>query len=185
MIADLMIPQRTLLGGWCMVLPCFYLLFCSFARNIREERGGIRPLVMLGVWGGALPLIHTHSFLALGLCSAGWMAHDLIHEKQTRRMLLKQYLLYAAIAVVLAAPQLILFTFRQAFSGQAGNGFLSFHFNWVNNDSDGGLALKDLYFWFYIKNIGLPFIALVLALFERDPVNRRLFAGALPIILAA
>ena len=36
-----------------------------------------------------------------------------------------------------------------------------------------------------MKNIGLPFIALVLALFERDARNRRLFAGALPIILAA
>ena len=138
-IADLMIPQRTLLGGWCMVLPCFYLLWTAFDRSCREERGGLRPLVLLGVWGGALPLIHTHSFLALGLCSAGWMGYDLIHEKALRGKLLKRYLLYALIAVGLAAPQLICFTFRQAFSGQAGQGFLSFHFNWVNNSSDGGL----------------------------------------------
>ena len=42
----------------------------------------------------------------------------------------------------------------------------------------------DLYFWFYIKNIGLPFIALLLALFDKDPKQRRIFSAAIPIILA-
>ncbi|MFR3923274.1 MAG: hypothetical protein ACLTYN_16305 [Dysosmobacter welbionis] len=31
-IVDLMVPQRTLLGGWCMVIPCFYLLYTVFVR---------------------------------------------------------------------------------------------------------------------------------------------------------
>ena len=45
--------------------------------------------------------------------------------------------------------------------------------------------MRDLYLWFYLKNIGLPFLALLLALFEKKPRWRRLFAMALPIILAA
>ena len=185
LIADLLIPQRTLLGGYCMVLPCFYLLHAAFSPEHRAQKGGTRARVLLGVWGGALPLIHTHSFLALGLCSFGMLVYDMIHEKD-RLPQLKGYLLYAALAVLVAAPQLICFTFRQVFMGEAGStSFLSFHFNWVNNSSDTGVQLKDLYFWFYIKNIGLPFLLLIPALFEKDRRWRRLFAGALPIILAA
>jgi len=64
-IADLMIPQRTILGGWAMVLPCIYLLYTAFAPSKRESTGNLRLLILLGVWAGGLPLIHTHSFLAL------------------------------------------------------------------------------------------------------------------------
>ncbi len=187
-IADLMIPQRTLLGGWCMVIPCLYLLQTAFAPGKREEKGGARAETLLAVWGGALPLIHTHSFLALGLCSLGVMVYDLRHEEK-KRTCLARYVRYGVIAVCLAAPQLICFTFRQTFMnlGTETNTqtFLALHFNWVNNVSDSGVKLRDFYLWFYVKNIGLPFILLVLALFERDARMRRVFAGALPIILAA
>ena len=185
-IADLMIPQRTLLGGWCMVIPCFYLLWMNFDPRKREENTNWRMTALLGVWGGLLPLIHTHSFLALGLCSAGMMIYDLLHEKD-RKAILKPYLLYGALAVVLALPQLFAFTFTQTFQSSgaegAGHAFLTFQFNWVNNP--GGNGMRDFYFWFYVKNIGLPFVALVLALIEKDPQTRRIFSGAAVIILAA
>ena len=38
-IVDLMVPQRTLLGGWCMVIPCFYLLYTAFDPRKRASRG--------------------------------------------------------------------------------------------------------------------------------------------------
>ena len=78
-IADLMIPQRTLLGGWCMVIPCFYLLYTCFDPAKRQRLGGGRAIALLGVWGGALPLIHTHSFTALALCSLGLVIYDVLH----------------------------------------------------------------------------------------------------------
>ena len=78
-ICDLMVPQRTLLGGWCMVIPCFYLLFSEFRARTRDPENGGRGIILLGVWAGALPLIHTHSFLALGLASVGCLCYDLIH----------------------------------------------------------------------------------------------------------
>ena len=186
-IADLMIPQRTLLGGWCMVIPCFYLLYSGFDPEKRGEKGGLRTRMLLGVWGGALPLIHTHSFLALGLCSAGMMCYDLIHEQEERRVQLLRYLGYAGVVLVLALPQLLGFTFRQALSGQESSmpSFLSFHFNWVNNEGGTNVELKDLYFWFYIKNIGLPFLLLILAWLEKDRHMRRLLWGAAFIFLAA
>ena len=188
-ICDMMVPQRTLLGGWCMVIPCFYLLNSEFRARMRDPENHSRGLVLLGIWAGALPLIHTHSFLALGLASFGAMCYDLIHGdpkamvvRKPRGRILLRYLAYAAIAAVLAVPQLICFTFAQAFQ-EGSRSFLTFQFNWVNNP--GGYGMRDLYLWFYIKNIGLPFLALIAALFEKNPRNRRIFCMALPIILAA
>ena len=40
-------------------------------------------------------------------------------------------------------------------------GSLRFQFNWVNNS--GGYGFKDFYFWFWVKNAGLPFILVVCA----------------------
>ncbi|MBE5804203.1 MAG: hypothetical protein E7316_06800 [Clostridiales bacterium] len=182
-IADLMIPQRTLLGGWCMVIPCFYLLYTCFDPSRRRELGGLRGEALLGVWGGALPLIHTHSFVALALCSVGMLAYDLIHDEE-RWLQLRRYLCYGGIAVVLSVPQLVLFTFAQVFQGGESNSFITLWFNWVNNPYGDG-ELRDFYLWFYVKNIGLPVIALILAVIERDRHTRRIFAGAAVIILAA
>ncbi len=179
-IADLMIPQRTLLGGWCMVIPCLYLLYMSFDPEKRNRGGNVRMEALLGVWGGALPLIHTHSFLALGLCSLGMLVYDMIHDPE-RWKLFGRYARYGLIAAALALPQLIGFTFAQVSGSKS---FLALWFNWVNNPGGDG-SLLDTYLWFYLKNIGLPFALLLPALVERDRHARRLFAGALPIILAA
>ena len=188
-ICDMMVPQRTLLGGWCMVIPCFYLLNASFRPRMRDPENKGRGLALLGVWAGALPLIHTHSFLALGLASFGALCHDLIHgdpnalpERRPRIRILLPYLVYAGIAVLLAAPQLLAFTFAQTFQ-EGSRSFLTFQFNWVNNPS--GQGMRDLYLWFYIKNIGLPFLALIAAVFDKNPRNRRIFAMVVPIVIAA
>ena len=188
-ICDMMVPQRTLLGGWCMVIPCFYLLNTEFRPRMQDPENRGRGLILLGVWAGALPLIHTHSFLALGLASFGAMCYDMIHgdpkaltERRPRGKILLRYAIYAASAAALAVPQLVCFTFAQTFQGTSRS-FITLQFNWVNNPS--GQGMRDLYLWFYIKNIGLPFLALVAALFEKTPRNRRIFAMVLPIILAA
>ena len=183
LIADLLIPQRTLLGGYSMVIPCLYLLYAVYSPEKREKLGNTQALVLLGIWGGALPLIHTHSFLALGLASVGSLLYDFLHEKE-KGTVLKRYLLYAVIAMALALPQLLGFTFRQVFEKEGGTcNFIRFQFNWVNNP--GGQGMRDFYFWFYIKNIGLPFILLILACFEKDPHMRRILACVLPIVIAA
>ena len=229
-IADLMLPQRTLLGGWCMVIPCFYLLWQAFApgektvepvrrtlckgangrhfarfgagrRQPGQGNGGnvsrIRIVALLGVWGGALPLIHTHSFTALALCSAGLVVYDGVKALRdwtaegtawTRLwQATRWYVMYGGIACVLSLPQLFGFTFNQVFQEgmeEASNSFIRPWFNWVNS-SDGSVSgMIDGYGWFYLKNIGLPFLILVVALLERNPRWRRTFCGALPIILA-
>ena len=54
--------------------------------------------------------------------------------------------------------------------------------SWVNRYGDG---LKDSYLWFYLKNIGLPFILIILALFEKNKRYRLLFSGAFVIFFLA
>ncbi|HSK69306.1 MAG TPA: hypothetical protein VLA21_08625, partial [Candidatus Limnocylindria bacterium] len=169
-VADMLLPQRTFLAGWAVLLPCLYLL----ADAVRDAKWGLRQTVLLGVMAGGLPLIHTHSFLALGLASAGFLAYGLF-----RKAPLKPWLLYGGIAALLALPQLLAFTFSQA----GTEGFVRLQFNWVNNS--GGQGLRDGYLWFYVKNVGLPFVLLLFALLEKNPRHRQLFAGAFAVFLVA
>ena len=172
-IAVMLVPQRTFLGGWCMLLPCIYLLYDAAAR--KEQRFPLRQMVLLGVMAGGLPLLHTHSFLALGLLSAGWMVYDLCHRGK-----LWPWLLYGGLACILAAPQLFGFTFRHT---NGNSSFVYFQFNWVNNS--GGRGLRDGYLFFYIKNIGIPVILLILSLLEKNPRRRFIAAGAFTIFVVA
>ncbi len=249
LIADLFVPQRTLLGGYSMVIPCFYLLWTLHADR-QQPWGGWRQTLLLGLWAGALPLIHTHSFLALALCSAGFLTYDMIHGP-ARLVRLRHYAAYVAVTVTLAAPQLIRFTFLQSLGSAPettrnvillfaavlaqsaallfpedvvhGSGrrrkvclplmitagtaalllaalagwftltgpapeknerFLNLHFNWVNN-LDDGTGMRDFYLWFYVKNIGLPILLVLLAWLEKNPRHRRILYGAGFIWLAA
>ena len=150
-IADLMIPQRALLGGWAMGLPALYLLISS----VRAK--SYRQTALLALWAAALPLVHTHTFLALGLFSGGYLLGNLIERKEDRRGILLRAGLYLGVVLALALPQLLGNAVRQTLEG----GSLRFQFNWVNNS--GGRGLKDFYFWFWVKNAGLPFILAVCA----------------------
>lgn len=183
LIADLFVPQRTFLGGYSMAIPCFYLLFTTLQPR-KQETCDLRALVLLGLWAGLLPLVHTHSFLALGLCSAGLMLHDLCFGPRRGYWVLR-YLIYAGIALIAAAPQLVTFTFHQALSGEGrpGESFLRFQFNWVNNPD--GAGMRDFYLWFWMKNAGLPFALVLFALLDRDPGHRRILFGAGVIWLTA
>ena len=202
-IVDMFVPQRTFLGGWCILLPCIYLLYDvaekahkrarGFGREplamigviphteeerlrMREENGrfagyNVRQLILLSVMAGGLPLLHTHSFLALGLLSAGWMIYDLCHRGK-----ILPWLLYGGLACLLAAPQLFGWTFQHT----TGNTrFVYFQFNWVNNS--GGWGMRDGYLWFWIKNIGVPVILLILSLLEKDRKRRFIASGAFVI----
>ncbi|GEM_PF-62807 len=62
-IADMLIPQRATLFGWALLFPALQLLFRG---AIRREN---RVFIPLGIIAGAMPLVHTHSFVALGIIS--------------------------------------------------------------------------------------------------------------------
>ncbi len=155
-ICDMLVPQRGILGGWTMLMPAINLLIPPL---VKRQKHGLRAIVLLGLFAGGLPLIHTHSYLALVLFSAGACLYCVITEKQNRWQAFRPWLMYGAIAAALSLPQLIAFTFVQA---TGSDHFLRFQFNWCNNR--GGRGLVDTYLWFYIKNIGLPYLLILLSL---------------------
>lgn len=158
-IADMLIPQRATLFGWALLFPCLYLLLRgAFERDARAY-------LPLGVIAGALPLVHTHSFLALGIVSAAYLVRSLLRREGKEQLL--WYVKYALIVAALALPQLLCFTFRQAGS------FLRFNWNWDN--------VSDSFLWFYIKNWGLLFLLLPVAFLDASRRERAVFAGALAV----
>ena len=195
-IVDMMVPQRTTLAGWCQVIPCIYLLYDAvrpekdWGLHLQDGEDGptavwtkrqipLRQTILLGLWAGLLPMVNTHCFLALGLLSFGWMLYDVIRCRHQRLNALAFWGIYGGLAVLTAAPQLFTWTFSQAVGNES---FLNFHFNWVNRTGDG---LLDSYLWFYIKNIGLPFILILLSLLEKNEKRRFIASGAFVIYLAA
>jgi hypothetical protein len=162
-IADMMIPQRALLFGWSLLFPCLFLL----------HRGAIKRdtsvFVPLAVLAGCLPLVHTHSFLALGIVSGFYLLRSLIRREGKEQWL--GFAKYLGIVLLLALPQLILFTFRQSGS------FLKYHFNWANE--------SDSYLWFYIKNFGLIALLSPVAFIAAKKEDRGVVGGAILIWLIA
>ncbi len=186
-ICDMLVPQRGILGGWAMLMPALNLLISPLCRR---QTHGLRTIVLLSLFAGGLPLIHTHSYLALVLFSAGACLYCVVTAKGSRWQSFRPWLIYGAIAAALSLPQLIAFTFVQA---TGSDHFLRFQFNWCNNR--GGRGLVDGYLWFYIKNIGLPYLLILFALCKRKPKgealsddlrqNRLIACGAFLIYLIA
>ena len=164
-LCDLLIPQRTLMAGWLILIPALYLLYTAMKSRRTAD------FLSLGLWAGPMVMIHTHSFLGLGTISLGAMVYTLIRDGKHRKVMFGNFLLYGITACILALPQLMVWTFPQTVKG----GSLRILFNWVNNDGRGGLI--DGYFWFWIKNVGLMFLLFPVAAFSSQ--DRRVKAMSL------
>ena len=184
-ICDMLVPQRSFAGGWAMLMPILLLILPPLAKR---RRAPMREMALAGVMAGGLPLLHTHSFLALGLASIGFCGYAVLEAPKGEKLTaFKPFLWFGGIAVILALPQLVPLAFAQA---TGSDHFLRFQFNWCNNR--GGAGLVEPYFWFYIKNIGIPYLLIILALFQRKKENpdairqyRFIAAGAFFILLVA
>ncbi len=165
-IVDMLIPQRATLFGWAFLFPCLYLLH-GFTFERKHEN-----VIPLAVIAGLMPLIHTHSFLALGIISAFYCVADLIAVRFEKKRLFR-WILYALITCVIAAPQLFLFTFRQA----SESSLVRLHLNWANE--------ADSYLWFYIKNLGLIFLIAPFAFLILPKRDKIVYGGALLLLLIA
>ena len=209
-IANMLIPQRATLFGWAVLFPLLAFFLSAVRRHSRL------CFWIAGIFAGALPMIHTHSFLGFGLVCTMWLFFDsqeICRQIQSRRIyserkpfvllaslpagllffsilqavnqqgdtvskngiwimgvgivlllavmavylvqimqkgqwktVLETWGIFLGIIILLALPQLIIWTFGQA----AANGFVRGHFNWSNTGSQ--------YIWFYVKNIGLTFV---------------------------
>ncbi len=163
-IVDMLIPQRATLFGWSILFAVLYLLYRAVFE--REERFWLPA----GVLGGLLPMIHTHSYFALGLVAACWLVYSLARDGLCRDWL-RGWLRFGLCAVLIAAPQLLLWTFRSVGGNEQ---FLRVHFDWVNGGEENWL-------WFWLKNVGPLFFLAPLSLLLADRERRGVFFPALLI----
>ena len=171
-IVDLLIPQRATLFGWCVLLPAVYLLWRFCYEGERRLWPWLAALVL------PLPLLHTHSALALVLLCLVSGVYTL--AQGPRRKTLLPWLGLAAVCGAAWLCQMLPTVLAQSLDGQH---MLRLHFNWINGQDDG--TLKDNYFWFYIKNIGLVYLLLIPAFLRAKPKQRWLYGGGLAILALA
>ncbi|MDR2657409.1 MAG: hypothetical protein LBB86_06255 [Oscillospiraceae bacterium] len=171
LLVDMWLPQRTFLSGWVLLLPALSLVI-----DLPKEKRIWRAAITAGLFAGGMPLVHTHSFLALGLFSAGYLGWSCAERREGSLTL--SCVVYLAITLTLALPQLIAFTFEQS----SADGFVRLHFNWVNGTGGG---LRDSYLYFWIKNVGPPMLLVILMLFDMPREHRPVAVGAFLIFIAA
>ena len=70
-IADMFVPQRATLFGYALVFPTVWLLHQAVFEGKKKY------FLFAGILASALPMIHTHSFLGIGLISGAWILTDL------------------------------------------------------------------------------------------------------------
>ncbi len=163
-ICDMIIPQRTTMAGWCVLMAGLWLLASCVQKICDEnEKAPYGRFVILGVLGGLMPMIHTHSMFALGMISAGVFFTVLWPAIKKGRGLqwFLCFCVFGAVTAALAMPQLFTWTFNST----SESGFLQYHLDWANSD--------DNWLWFWIKNGGVVFLFLLPALI-------RVFRGGTP-----
>lgn len=165
-LCDMIIPQRTTLAGWTFVLFGFWLLYRAV---IHQER---RYFIYAGIVAGLLPMIHTHSFLALSVIASVWFVVYFLQSNDKKTYAIN-WAYFAAITALLALPQLFYWTFRQASEG----GFLKWHFDWANEG--------DIWLWFWVKNVGLVFILSFPALLASNRKMLSFYSGAIILFAMA
>ncbi len=177
-VCDMLIPQRTTMAGWCVVLPAIFLLITALEKTL-EGGGGRREFAVLAVLAGAMPMIHTHSFLALGILSAAWFFCALPKAKREGRVreLVMNYVLYGVVCLCLAAPQFFKWTMSSVRSGN----LLQWNLGWVA----GANGALNNWLLFFIMNVGVVFIAMWPAAFTLRGEKLGIFLGAFAIFVLA
>lgn len=164
-ICDMIIPQRTTMAGWCVLLFTLWLLIDA----IKGEKTS--TFVLLGLVAGSMPMIHTHSFLALGIISA-FCVFVFFKDAKNKRKYIKNWTIYAFLAFALSIGQLTFWTFSHSVGNEQ---FLRFGFNWVNE--------TDSYLWFWIKNWGITAVFLIPALLLENRFNKKFALGFIAIFV--
>ncbi len=165
-ICDMIIPQRTTMAGWTYLTFTLWLLLDAWESKKRSA------FIFLGVIAGCMPMIHTHSFMGLGIISVAAFVADMIMSKDKKNDFIN-WLCFGGITIAMALPQLFIWTFSQADS----EGFVKFAPFWVNE--------QDPNFWFWIKNWGIAALFVVPAFLNTGKRNKIVMCGAALIFVIA
>lgn len=162
-VCDFLLPQRALLAAFPAVWAAGFLLrgACDDAPPPALRR---RALLGAGVLIGALPMLHVHSFL---VC-AGLLAFTALVRTAADRRVHADWWLALAVALAMAAPQLW-WQLGQSWHG----GFGRWNVGWR--------APEGEWWTYWLRNWGLPFALLPVALVLAVRARRSGFAAVLAV----
>lgn len=83
-LVDMLLPQRATLFGYALLFPCIWLLFRAVWQG---EKKLFFPIALLA---GAMPMVHTHSFLCMAFISAAWLLMQLYTQHKQTALLLQE-----------------------------------------------------------------------------------------------
>ncbi len=178
MISELF-PQRAFLAG----LPLALFVLLTTWESVSTEKVGRAQLILAGVLFGILPLIHTHSFIALGIITPTFFSIHLLiaWHKSGRKLSPLVKKLFATGFALLYPATLIGFTllFVFVFDASTSNSFIHPIHWWVPQQE---LPVNPVLWWG--RNAG-PLIILALLGFIRDRRYLSLGIAGLVIFLIA
>lgn len=149
-IYSMVIPQRAFTLGFPLALIVLVLLYTAFFKLKENNHKRYIFIAMAAVITGALPLIHSHSFLALAVIIPFWGIASLIQAKHPFKAF-RLWLIWLAVTALMAIPLVRLFL-----SENIGGNFFSWFPGWFAKEKE----MNWFVFWF--NNWGItPLLSLL------------------------
>lgn len=158
--------QRPFFMGLFGFLLTFLLLYYLVEKNLWKYA------IFVGLVYGLLPLVHTHSFVAVSILLATIWIASLIYKKKE---VAKKVVVAAVIGIIIAFPQMYYLLGTKDTLGRTAD-FASFRVGWMIQSTIGSVQFPDTstnitafslpYLKFLILNLGLifPFFLLIIAI---------------------
>ncbi len=156
-IDSMIVPQRAFNLGFPIALALLILIWrwergtawTRLSKRTRRWQLGLR--VMVGLGWGILPIIHTHSFLAVSCILAGWAVATMPTKSAQIPAWFYRWAAIGVPAVLVATPLYVYF-----FAAHTTRHFISWYPGWYATE------YGENWFWWWFKNWGLvPALAVV------------------------
>lgn len=121
------VPQRTVLLGFTAALLVYFLLFKNFLEHSNQSR---KEFLLAGILFGMLPLMHSHSFIAVGV-----VATVLFLYRPSR-----SWLYFIIPAALVTFPQIVWI------NQHAVSQMINVHLGWISSN-EGKPLIDVLLFW--------------------------------------
>lgn len=155
-ITSMMVPQRAFVFGFPIALLIFLMIFLQIQQQRHEWK--VSRFLGAGLLYGFMPLIHTHSFLVLGIIFACWFVYSMMrkeHDKHSVVHALLCWTIFGVVTLTIASPILLTF-YRGTVSDTAHGNFIRWYPGWYVNKNAEHAGMNWMWWWLLNWGITLP-----------------------------
>jgi hypothetical protein len=157
-IDSMIIPQRAFALGFSLAVLGLFIVWRvffaeqSWGRGQKSDHLRRAFLALAGVFFGLLPIVHTHSFLAVFVILGCWSVSDLLFFTKKKKVVrVVEWVGLAGITAIISLPLLATYFFHNA-----TNNFYTWYPGWLARDS------QQNWLWFWWQNWGVtPYLACI------------------------